>query len=86
MNAADLINGTAGETVNTDIVPGGPRKQVETVQCETLVVDCARNTEGLLTGGETETKYKLSGQDWPRLILARTTDFTTRRTWFRPIS
>src|SRR5205823_4419486 len=34
---------------------------------EAFVIDCARNTEGLIPDGEIKTKYELSDQDWERL-------------------
>ena len=34
---------------------------------EAFVIDCARNTEGLIPDGDVKTKYGLSDEDWERL-------------------
>jgi hypothetical protein len=49
------------------VVLRGVTVTLDTDVGQAFVIDCARNTEGLLSDGDVKSKYGLSGEDWKRL-------------------
>jgi hypothetical protein len=52
---------------SSTVVLRGVKVALDSEVGRAFVIDCARNTEGLIPDGELQTKYELSDEDWGRL-------------------